>query len=296
MELVTRSGDRVPIVASKPVACRGGGRLVGRAIVLRDQREIVALQRQLLVSARLAAVGDLSKAIAESINEPIRRAREEFEGLSIDWQTIEHVLELAALEEDCQEAVEEGHELIGECIEGADRISSIVREVAGFSSENEAESFAPHAFDQIVRRAIRVARVQAPDGLEIEARLDPDVQVLCHFADLERVVTNLLVNSIHALDDRPPARATSGRGGRGAGRSRSAARRGQRLWHRYRVARSDLRSLLHDQARRQGDGARSRDLLSHREGARRRYPGLLVPGRGTSVAVELPRAAAVPAE
>ena len=202
IELATRTGDRVPIVASRPVACRGGGRLVGRAFVLRDQREIVALQRQLRVSARLAAVGDLSKAIAESISEPVRRAREEFEGLGLDWETLEYVLELAELEDEAKEAIEEGQELIGECVEGADRISSIVREVAGFSSENEARSFDAHDLGQIVARAIRVVRVQAPEGLEIEARLDPDVTVHCHFADLERVVTNLLANSIHALDGR----------------------------------------------------------------------------------------------
>ncbi len=295
MELFTRAGDRVPIVTSKPVACRGGGRLVGQAFVLRDQREIVALQRQLLVSARLAAVGDLSKAIAESINEPIRRAREEFEGLGIDWHTLEHVLELAALEDEGKEAIEEGYELIGECVEGADRISSIVREVAGFSIEQDAEPFASHAFDQIVRRAIRVARVQAPEGLEIEARLDPDVTVRCHFADLERVVTNLLVNSIHALDDRPPDE-----------RHLVVA-----------VAAQEDRAFLHVEDNGCGIDARSLDRIfdpffTTKPVGKGTGLGLAisyhivkahggdirvssVPGRGTSVAVELPRVAVVPA-
>jgi len=204
MMLETQSGASLPMVVSAPVACMGGGRVVGQAFLLRDRREILALQRQLVVSARLAAVGDLSKSISESINEPIARVRDEFEGISLDWQTAEAILELAHLEEDCSEAIDEGKELIGECVDGIDRIFTIVREVAGFSSETERKEYARHSLDQIVRRAVRIAQVQAPEGLEIVASLDPKVTVLCHFAELERVVTNLLVNAIHALDGRAP--------------------------------------------------------------------------------------------
>jgi signal transduction histidine kinase len=206
MKLMTISGECLPMVVSAPVACMGGGRLVGQAFLLRDRREIVALQRQLVVSARLAAVGDLSKSISQSINEPIARVRDEFEGISIDWQTAEAILELAHLQDECREAIDEGKELIDECVDGIDRISTIVREVAGFSSESERKEYACHSLDQIVRRAIRIAQVQAPSGLEIEASLDPDVQILCHFAEIERVVTNLLVNAIHALDGNGAAR------------------------------------------------------------------------------------------
>jgi len=207
LELVTRVGENVPLVASAPVACMNGRRSVGHAYLLRDRREIVSLQRRLIVSARLAAVGDLSKAISASINEPVAQIREEFEGLAVDWETIGDLLEWVELEDDCREAADEGKELIEECVEGVDRIFSIVREVAGFSGEGEQEPFASHSLDQIVRRAIRVAQVQAPAGLEIDARLDPDVKILCHFAEIERVVTNLLVNAIHALESRPRGRA-----------------------------------------------------------------------------------------
>jgi C4-dicarboxylate-specific signal transduction histidine kinase len=138
-----------------------GGRVVGRAYLLRDRREIVSLQRQLVVSARLAAVGDLSKSISASINEPVAMIRDEFEGLALDWATTRDLLELANLEDECREAVDAGEELIDECIEGVDRIFSIVREVAGFSTESEREEFVPHSLDQIVRRALRIAEVQA---------------------------------------------------------------------------------------------------------------------------------------
>lgn len=196
----TRIGETVPVVVSRPVPCEGAGRHVGHAYVLRDRREIVSLQRQLVVSARLAAVGDLAAAISTSISEPAARLQDEFTGLALDWESSGDLAMLAGVHEECAEAIAEGRELVGECVEGADRIFSIVREVAGFSSENERDDFAPHALDQIVRRSVRIAQVQAPKGLEIEARVDTDVKILCHYAEIERVVTNLLVNALHALD------------------------------------------------------------------------------------------------
>lgn len=200
MELRTRGGESVPVVVSAPVALHGVGRLVGQAFLLRDRREIVSLQRRLAVSARLAAVGDLSKSISRSINEPAARTREELDGLSFDWREIEQIVEHSELQDGCSEAVEEGFELLEECVEGVDRIFSIVHEISGFSSESAHESFARHPLDEIVARALRVARVQAPSWLEIEERLDSEIWIDCHAVEIERVVTNVLVNAIQALE------------------------------------------------------------------------------------------------
>ncbi len=82
-----------------------------------------------------------------------------------------------------------------------DRIVSIVREISGVSSEGSRERFVPQPLEPIVTRALRIARIHAPPGLEIEARLDPDVQIDCDAAEIERVVTNLLVNAIQAIQE-----------------------------------------------------------------------------------------------
>lgn len=118
-----------------------------------------------------------------------------------DWQSIEQAFEAVEPGDVCGEAIEEGFELIEECMEGVDRIFSIVREISGFSSECADEKFSYHALDQIVSRALRIARVHAPAWLEIETRLDSDVWIDCQVAEIERVVTNLLVNAIQALEE-----------------------------------------------------------------------------------------------
>jgi signal transduction histidine kinase len=201
MEVRTRRGEAIPVVVSAPGVLHGAGPRVGQAFLLRDRREVVSLQRRLAVSARLAAVGDLSKSISRSINEPVARTREELKGLLCDWREIEHILEPAESGEICGEAVDEGFELIDECVEGVDRIFSIVREISNFSSDSARESFARHPLGAIASRALRIARVHAPAWLEIETRLDPDVWIDCHAAEIERVVTNLLVNAIQALEE-----------------------------------------------------------------------------------------------
>jgi len=200
LEIHAASGEAIPVVASAPVELHGDRRFVGRAYLLRDRREIVSLQRRLIVAARLAAVGDLSKSISRAINEPVAQSREELEGLAQDWGSLEALLDRLELDAVCEEATREGQELISECVEGVDRISSIVREISGFSSESSREKFARHRLGPIVARALRVARVHAPAWLQIEDRLETDIEVVCHAEEIERVITNLLVNAIQALD------------------------------------------------------------------------------------------------
>jgi PAS domain S-box-containing protein len=203
MEVRTRSGETIPVVVSAPVACNESGARGGQAFLLRDRREIVSLQRRLVVSARLAAVGDLSKSISRSIIEPVVRTRAELAGLSIDWQALDDLLERAPLRASCREAMDEGRELIAECQEGVERIFSIVSEVGSFSARSPNSDLDEHSLDEIVMRALRVARAHAPAWVEIEARLDSDVQIHCHASEIERVVANLLVNSIQSFEAKP---------------------------------------------------------------------------------------------
>ncbi len=206
LDVRTWAGERIPVWMSAAMACHGSGRFVGRAHLLRDRREMISLQRQLAISVRLAAVGDLSRAIARAIEEPLVVARRELDALSIEWQALIRILDRLEGIDELGEDPREGLELIAECLEGADRISSIVHEVGGFSSGQSHKDLQIHALDEIVRQSIRIARAQAADSLEIEAILDPDVRILCHRSQIERVVTNLIVNAIQALELRADRR------------------------------------------------------------------------------------------
>ncbi len=200
LEIRQESGSRLPVVISPPVKMKARRHLAGHVYVIRDRREVTSLQRQLAVSGRLAAVGDLSKSISESIHAPAAATQANLERLAADWQAMLNWLEATGKLEESREAVLEGLELIDECVEGIDRVTSIVQEVGSFSADFSHGSFVRHRLSEIVECAVRIARTQAKPNVDIEIQLDPDIEIMCHRSELERVVTNILVNAIHALD------------------------------------------------------------------------------------------------
>jgi signal transduction histidine kinase len=217
MELIEERGTRLPVVVSPPVQLSARRRLGREVFLIRDRREVVSLQRQLAVSGRLAAVGDLSKSISESIHAPAAATQAHLERLGSDWQAMLNWLEASGNLEESRAAVVEGLELIDECIEGFDRVTSIVQEVGSFSADFRRGGFVRHHLSEIVESAVRIASAQAKEHVDIEMRLDPDIEIMCHRSELERVVTNLLVNAIQALDhcDRPVSHLTVAVGAQG---------------------------------------------------------------------------------
>ena len=113
----------------------------------------------------MAAVGDLSAAISTSISDPATRLQDEFTGLALDWGSAGDVALLAGVEGECGEAVSEGKELVEECVDGADRIFSIVREVAGFSSDSERVLPAGNAWRYAAASCVMPSVEKPPDSI-----------------------------------------------------------------------------------------------------------------------------------
>lgn len=193
LDLRTASGRLLPVILLAPVVV---GRIHANAFVVRDRREVISLQRQLAVSGRLAAVGDLSKSISESIRQPAADTRRQLEGLGRQWRSMMEGLDAG----DVYESASEGIELISECIGGIDRVDAIVNEVGSFSTQTREGSLDCHELSEIVDAALRIARIHAGPHVTIEAKLDSNVRVMCYRSELERVVTNVLVNALHALE------------------------------------------------------------------------------------------------
>ena len=201
MEVRSRAGKTLPVVVSAPVRLSGRGSPVGHAFLLRDRRELISLQRQLAVSGRHAMVGDLSKSISESIHAPATQTRRQLESLAADWREMLDWLQQKENLAPTHGAVVEGLELLGGCIEGVERINAIVQEVEGFSADSGQVGFARHALADIVESALRMTRSQAKPNVEIDVLLDAEVEVMGDRAELERLVTNLVVNSLQALGE-----------------------------------------------------------------------------------------------
>jgi PAS domain S-box-containing protein len=198
-EIHHASGDPMPVFVSRPVLCRFRNRVVGAAIAVRDLREVIDIRQRLLMTARLAAVGDLSVGIADEIMKPTLCVRSELHWLREEWQSLAEEVEKAdcVAHERVAETLEEGKELIDECLEGVERISAIAHDVRGFAGSGSLER-GPVDLTQLVEDVIRMAAPRTPAGATISRRLAPRLRVHCARHEMEQVLLNLLVNALQA--------------------------------------------------------------------------------------------------
>ena len=202
-ELLLRCSDGhgLPVIVSPVAVVHERRGPVGYALIVRDRRDVVALRHRLVNSARLAAVGDLSAGIAREIMRPMLEVRGSLTDLKLHWQVLALDVEKAGLGEPASDIVAEGDDLIGESLEGVDRVTNLVRNVQGFSEPAQGERKVVDP-NELVEHAVRVALPGAAAGVELDVQLDPDVpEVACRRGELEQVIVNLVVNAIHAVGD-----------------------------------------------------------------------------------------------
>jgi len=202
-ELVLRctDGRGLPVVVS-PVAVTHERRgIVGFALIVRDRRDVAGLRQRLVLSARLAAVGDLSSGIAREIMRPMLEVRGSLTDLKLHWQVITLDVDKVGLGERAADIVAEGDDLISESLEGVDRITGLVRNVQGFGQPSAGE-LEETAVNDLVEHALRIALSGAGPQISLDLDLVPGLPaVACRRSELERVLVNLVVNAFHAVGD-----------------------------------------------------------------------------------------------
>ena len=174
---------------------------IGVVLVVRDLREIVELRSHLVTSGRLAAVGELAAGIAHEINNPIAFVRSNLAQLQEDWELLARQLPAGARPgADGLDLVDEGKELIAECIDGVERTVHIVRDVKGFARGGEEER---ELLDlrELLARVVRVANPQIPHGVQVVERFGEVPAVLGSAPALQQVFLNLVINSNQAIGD-----------------------------------------------------------------------------------------------
>ena len=199
-ELVGQDGGRVPVsLVSSPLLDYRGSR-VGDVVVVHDVREVATLRNRLLLSARLAAVGELAAGIAHEINNPIAFVRSNLGLLHEHWQQIAKEQGLDAPSHPLHELVQEGHDMLCESLEGIDRAASIVRDVQDFSHSGAGERQLVDVH-VLLDRVVRVTRPQIGPLVALERDYAGEGLVSVSPQRLVQVFLNLLVNAIHAVGE-----------------------------------------------------------------------------------------------
>lgn len=158
----------------------------------RDVTDRERLQEQLARTDRLAALGTLAAGVAHEINNPLA-------ALALNAEVVARAVSRATLNEADRET---GAAALAELRNSVERMTSIVRDLTGFS-RTSTEQFGAVNLGQVVERATRLARHATRQRATVRLELNEVPPVFGHAGKLEQVLLNLLVNAAQAL---PPER------------------------------------------------------------------------------------------
>lgn len=185
-EARTRSGELVPIALRTAPIFDADGKIRGLVSVVADIRERQALQRRVVQSEKLAALGELVAGVAHEINNPLA-------AISGHAQLLEMHPD-AAVQQDG-----------GTIRRMAERANRIIQSLLTFSREGGI-SKTKHSLRIPVESAIEMCQYRLQKlGIVLEIDLAADEPyAMMHEQQIQQVVLNLITNAEHAVKGRDP--------------------------------------------------------------------------------------------
>jgi len=197
-DLVTETGEKVPVtVSARELTSEGGARL-GRVIAVHDLRAVESLRTRLATADRFAAVGELAAGIAHEINSPVAFVRANLTELRRRWDAVCDALEKTDPGPGLETLADEGRELFEESLEGVDRVSAIVREVGVFSHAGQPSAERVR-LAELLENAVSIATLGFRGTIERHYAEVPSIE--CAPQQLKQVFLNLLLNAVQAAPD-----------------------------------------------------------------------------------------------
>jgi signal transduction histidine kinase len=170
-------------------------------LVARDLRELEALRGRLVVSGRLAAVGELAAGIAHEINNPLAYVRANLSLLRQHWESLGTEVEKSGSSGTFDELIAEGAEMIDESLEGVDRATAIVRDVKGLAHAGRGERTMAD-LNELLDGVLRMAKPQLRVTANVEKNYGLLPLIACAPQELQQVFLNLVLNASQSIDNR----------------------------------------------------------------------------------------------
>ena len=188
--------------------------------VIRDITYRKDLERQLLQSQKMEALGSLSSGIAHEINTPTQYVRDNIKFLqdaflAYDgfYKTVDHVKDSLQPEirDEITEAITkqdiaffsgEAPQALSQSLEGVGRISEIVGAIKGFSYP-ATEDIVYVDLNEALKNTIIVSRNQWKPFTQMKTEFDENLPLVpCIPGKLTQVILNLIVNATHAIEEK----------------------------------------------------------------------------------------------
>ena len=184
--------------------------------------ELILKQKQLVQSEKMASLGIISAGVAHEINNPIGFVLSNIRTLGENTQVFTALCEKLKLlieksesgastgddiqsiaeyarEEDLEFLIEDGETLIGETIEGIERVRDIVAGLKSFARvDNDEKEMA--SINECIESTLKLLNNQTKYACTVETALGDIPSIACYPGKLNQVFMNLIVNASQALE------------------------------------------------------------------------------------------------
>lgn len=198
-----------------------------RVVELEDKNRETHLK--LLRSEKMAAVGHLAAGVAHEINNPIgfinsnlnslKGYMQDMASITTCYREMAHALsksisqnkldaDLPGMikkstemekEYEIDFVIQDAHELISDCSDGAARIKSIVHEMRYFAHP-EKQVLEPCGLSEILEKVVARFTEQKPAAVNIRQMVDHLPRIVCNRPHMEQAFTNIIQNAMEAVD------------------------------------------------------------------------------------------------
>jgi PAS domain S-box-containing protein len=184
-------GESLPVAVSSSPARDRRGSVIGAVVVFRDLRDLDRLRRRILTSGRMAAVGELAAGIAHEVNNPVAFMRADLNLLAQRLEELEATLGKKPARDGALAILDRGPARVERALGRLDRIAEVVADVRDFAHVGVAgdDGSDPLA---LLEGALRLARLECGDDIEIRVRADPMTERVALGQDLKQVLLTLL--------------------------------------------------------------------------------------------------------
>lgn len=224
-ELRRADGERVPVLLS--VTLLDGAASTSLVCVAIDLTQRKQLEAELLHSSKLESIGRLASGIAHEINTPIQFvgdsvhfAREAFAAISqviVRGMALSRMHENGAPDAEREAATQELLEIeksadlpflleelpgaLDRALDGLHRVTEIVKATKTFAHPTGGE-LRPANLNKALHATLTIAHGEYERVADVQLDLGDLPLVACHIGELNQVFLNLLINAVHAIQDR----------------------------------------------------------------------------------------------
>jgi signal transduction histidine kinase len=193
-------GPRVAVSISSTILYDLQQDPIGLVLVVRDVTELSALRSSLVMSDRLAAVGELAAGIAHEINNPLAYVRSNLSLLRRHWEALEGEIAKTGTPEYTAMLLSESEEMIDESLQGVDRAVAICRDVRGLAHAAHGKRQTADV-NALLDGVIRMAASQMERSNAIVKDYGSVSPLPCVPQELQQVFLNLVMNAAQAIGD-----------------------------------------------------------------------------------------------